>query len=267
MARLRAQRKIVAPLVYAALALPSVAAANVNLEWRVPSQTVRVGETVEAGLYAVSDDETDQPFLLLSVILGWDATVLELIGKIDNGFPSWFGSNFYNDVGLDGLNADCGPDVFCDPYTFLPFNDGDAVYKAFLLSPNPDLQATPEGLLVTTILFTALAPTPGTELQILETAGKKSSTHVSDAGDGGTEIVTGTLGSITLLIAACGTRGDFDGDCRVDLEDIFDFGACLNGPGGGSVTPECEAALFDDDDDADLRDIAAFQREFTGPPE
>ena len=39
--------------------------ANVNLEWRPPFQAAVVGGIVEIGLYAVSDDETDQ---LISIV-------------------------------------------------------------------------------------------------------------------------------------------------------------------------------------------------------
>lgn len=264
MARLRAQTKIIAPLLCAVAALPSEGAANVNLEWRVPSQTVRVGDTVEAGLYAVSDDETDQPFMALDVIVGWDATVLELTGSINDGYPSWAGSGFLNDCSLDGLNAECPTGESCFWSGDIPCNDGDALFQAFVLIPDLDLQATPEGLLVTTFLFTAVAPAPATDLVVVTSSGDFSVTRVLN---GPAENVTGTFGSVTLLIAACGTRGDFDGNCRVDIDDVDEFVGCLSGPGGGPVAPGCEAALFDDDDDADLHDIAAFQREFIGPPE
>lgn len=257
-------RMMSAALFCAVAALPSLASAKINLEWRVSAQTIRVGDTVEAALYAVSDDETNQSFTALDVVFVWDPEALELTGKTDNG-PAILLSSFPNDQGIDGLNADCGPDIFCEPYSFLPFNDGDALFQAYVFLPDPEspLQATPQGLLITTIVFTAIAPTLATELRIVATAGKFSSTKVLNGPVGGN--VTGGLSPLTLSIVACGTRGDFDGNCRVDLDDVQQFGMCLTGPGGGAVEPPCQAADFDDNGHADLRDIAAFQSEFTGP--
>lgn len=243
-----------------AAAPASEAWADVNLEYRTPAQNVRVGETVEVGLYAVSDDGGDQAFAALDAILSWDPDALRLVGRSDNGPYGWLLSSFPNDSGLDGLNADCGEDVFCDPsYTGTPFNDGDALYQAiapFGLDPPP--YATPDGLLVTTILFTAVAATPATELRFLEAAGAGSFTRVLDAEPLGGD-ATGELSSLTLAIAACGSAGDFDGDCIVDLSDFVQFGACLAGPGGGPGEPQCQAADFDDDGDADLHNFAALQ--------
>ncbi len=242
--------------------LASAATANVNLEWRMPRTVLRVGETIEAGLYAVSDDETDQSFTALAVILAWDPLALRLDGKDDNGV-SWGSSSFPPDGCLDQLNFGCcpAPDPCVPAYAALPENDGDALYQSFLFSGSID--ATPEGVLVTTIVFTALAPTEETELRILAQFGSETETWVLNGPAGRP---TGSLGSVALLIAACGTRGDFDGDCRVTWQEDWDpQSVCLEGPGVGPIPPECDFADFTGDEIVDMRDVAAFQREFTGP--
>ena len=58
--------------------------------------------------------------------------------------------------------------------------------------------------------------------------------------------------------------GDFDSDGDADLTDFDALVDCLHGP-GVIVTGACLAADADADQDVDLRDVAAFQREFTGP--
>ena len=150
--------------------LSSVAVANVNLEWRVANPNVRVGDTVRAELYAVSDNDGNQSLIAFRAILAWDSGALELTGADGTGAVDWQFTGFMNDANINRLNADCGPDLFCEPYTGIPFNDGDAVFEAGVLSlPHP--QATPEGLLLITILFRAAAPVSATELTLLPTAG------------------------------------------------------------------------------------------------
>jgi len=65
------------------------------------------------------------------------------------------------------------------------------------------------------------------------------------------------------------TSGDLDGNHEVSLSDVTDFVGCLTGPDDFSHDPLCVAALFDADDDVDLRDVAGFQNRFgfgVGPP-
>ncbi|UCC31559.1 MAG: hypothetical protein JSU86_04625 [Phycisphaerales bacterium] len=251
-------------LVCAAAVAPPRAVAEINLQWRVSAQVVRVGQTVEVGLYAISDDDSDQPFGGIDAILSWDPGVIELVDKIDDGPYAWLTSSFPNDENIESLNADCGAIVFCDPYSGMPFNDGDALYQSVMqFPPNPPPYATPHGLLVTTMRFNAPTATPATEIALLEAVGEQS-TIVVDTEDLGAD-VTGTLESVTLSIAACGSWGDFDGDCGVDLVDFKEFEACLTGPGDTSRGSGCQAADFDDDGDADLRDIGRLQLAFTGP--
>lgn len=78
---------------------------------------------------------------------------------------NWVTSGFPNDSQLDALNADCGPDTFCSPYTGIVFNDGSAFYQAIKQvfcngqqAPAAMAPPAPGSLLVTTFQFQALAP-------------------------------------------------------------------------------------------------------------
>lgn len=252
-------------LLWAASALTPVAVANINLELRTTAKNIRVGDTVEIGLYAVSDSELNQTFDALIVIIAWDPNVLALVSQVDNGF-AWVGlSEFFADGCLDQLNFDCccpdNTDDCCDPpYSGLPENDGNARFDALQIGTPPE--ATPEGLLVTTFVFSAVGPASTTTVWIPESEGEHTQTTVLN---GPAEQPTGTLGTLALSVAACGTRGDFDANCRVDVEnDWLDFVDCLGGPAGDPLPFDCDPADFDGDGFADMRDVAAFQREFTG---
>ena len=59
------------------------------------------------------------------------------------------------------------------------------------------------------------------------------------------------------------SKGDWDRDGDIDLDDYAQFPACLTGPGGG-LGIDCGVFDFDDDTDVDLQDFAAFARSFTG---
>ncbi len=245
-------------------ALPSPASANVDLEFRTRVPFVRVGGTVEVGLYAVSDDGTDQPLAGVDAILSWDPAVLKLIGRINNGPYDWLVSLFPDDSRIDGLNADCSAEVFCTSYTGIPYNDGDALYQVVgrpALDPPP--LATPKGLLVATIVFLVTADAPTTTLGLLEEAGAASATIVADAVFLGADI-TGELRPMELTISPCATLGDFDGDCRVSLLDYERFVPCVTGPAESTSPGDCEVADLDGDVDADLSDVAVLQLIFSG---
>ena len=89
-----------------------LARGNINLLWVPEAQTVNVGDTVQIGLLAVSDDDTDQAIGALQVILAWEPEHLTLTGELANGpYPWWM-------AGLPpgGLNE--------------TWADGDAIYVA-----------------------------------------------------------------------------------------------------------------------------------------
>lgn len=209
--------------------------ANINLELRPVSFAYETCDTVEIGLYAVSDDDTDQVVLGMQVIFIWDPTHLELLDVDNNGPTNWFLSGFFDDSELDGLNN--------------TFDDGDAYYQAAASFGDLPI-ATPEGLLVTTIQFRALAETLGTEIRILpDVRGVVSTIVFGDLG----QDVTGTFGFASISI-----------NPAVDLTDYWSFVACYSGPGSTSPVSNCRCFDSDEDGDVDLADYAWFAATFTG---
>ncbi len=234
----------------------------VALEWRGVLTEVSVGDTIEVALYAVSEDGTEQSVQALDAIVQWDPLVLAFVEKLDDDPVTWAVSTFPNDQGLDRLNADCGPDVFCEPFTEFPYSDGEMFLQNFELPPFQ--VADLDGLFVGTLVFRALTDAVLTEVSLAPTAGKFSFTKVvsGDPLDPG-RIITGALGSIAISVCP---KGDFNASCAADLGDVSDFDLCLVGPHGPfSVTVACREADADGDGDVDLRDFAAFQSAFSGP--
>ena len=242
-------------------ALPAAALANINLELRHSTTAVLVGDTIEVGLYVVSDDGADQPFGGFQVMLGWDADAFMLTDVVE-GDISWLVFR-QDDCAFDGLNNElCPPLPGCiSSGDFPPCNDGDARLDTFSLV---DVIATPEGVLGAKFVFDVIAPAGSASIRIIPMAGPLSETRVL-ANDPQNPIITGTLGELTLSVAACGTHGDFDGDCRIDLPfDYASFAACMDGPDGAPILPACDPADFNGDGVVDMRDAAAFQRAYAG---
>ena len=233
------------------LALSGPALANINLEWRPATSEALVGQTIDIRLYAVSDvDDADQSIGAISAVMSWDPAHLELQENINNGPYFWLLSDFPQDGQADGLND--------------TWRDGNAVYKAWrLLNPDPPAWATDDGLLVTTMRFVALAETRSTELVFIEAYSEQSFTVVLHGLVPGT-VVTGTLAPASVSILPCGSLGDVNGDCNVDLADYAETESCLLGPDGGLLVPECEDADSDGDGDVDLWDFAVLQASSTG---
>jgi hypothetical protein len=126
----------------------------VNLEYRPAQQTVRAGDTVHISLYAVAEGPGDQSVSDIEVVLLWDPLMLAGIERIDNGPYAWFFSDFPGKGGFD-------PDNLNGTH-----EDGNAQYLAARqLAPLAPFFATPEGRLVTTFVFEALAETPATFLE------------------------------------------------------------------------------------------------------
>ncbi len=86
--------------------------------------------------------------------------------------------------------------------------------------------------------------------------------HVFDALTGTrlTPEPVATTGQPTDLVLL--SDFDCDGDGDVDLDDFFDFEACLGGPGGG-LGPGCTCFDLDSSGGVDVRDFAEFQAAFT----
>jgi hypothetical protein len=197
-----------------------------GLELRPPHQgPYIVGETFEIGLYAVSETGIGQPVGAVSVILTWDPSELELLDVIDDGPYDWVSSGFPNDSGLDGLNN-----------TFL---DGNALYEAWgFFPPNPVAIATPGGLLVTTLQFSALGA--GTaQVTVAAQAGSATRTRVLDGETPGLEI-TGGLGlPAEVDIIECTEDAHCnDGEFCNGLERCVGT-ACIAG-----TEPDCDDGVF-----------------------
>ena len=124
--------------------LSPTADALINLEWRCDTPVVGVGDTLELNLYAVSDSTVNQSLYAMDVILTWDPGDLTLLGNVNKGPYVWPTSTF--------------PAV--DPHQLnLSFADGMGQLG------NP-AWATPAGLLITTIQFSAEAWSPVTSVAI-----------------------------------------------------------------------------------------------------
>ncbi len=148
---------------------------------------VTVGDTVEVGLYAVSDNTKTVSVSGVQVVVAWDATRLELTGFVDDGPYDWMMSGFLDDSQADGLNDS--------------LLDGDAFYQAMGQFTVPAEVPPPPGLLITTLQFTALDYDPSTPVTIELELGDYSRTRVFEA-DSANEDVTGVLTPASVTITA-----------------------------------------------------------------
>lgn len=218
----------------------SATRANINLEWRPESQTVQVGDTVNIGLYAVSDDpNTNQSIGAMDVIIAWDPEQMQLLGIDCTGEPGWLYSGFPDDP--YGLNET------------IPPQDGDGIYTALAPLGNP-VDATPEGTLVTTFQFEALSVTEATVLEILESAGSPPGHTVVYSGDTPNTDVTGTLGDAEVTIVCQLCPGDLNGDGVINLIDL----ATLLAHYGTTSGARPRDGDLNCDGDVDLSDLAAL---------
>lgn len=183
------------------------AQAAVNLEFRPASQTVTNNTVVEVELYAVSDNAGNQTVGRLQAVFTWDPTVLRLSGILDNGPYDWLSLGFPNSA----VNA---------PLTSgIPANDGGAAVVALSqFDPNPFADATPAGLLVATLQFTAIDTETDSPVALTANIGSDI-TVVYDIPAGETQMdVTGTLGAPVTVTVICNVNGDCDdaNDCTND---------------------------------------------------
>jgi len=167
--------------------MPGGARGAINLEWRPLEQNAENGAIIAISLYAVSDTGSAQSCGGVDLVLTWDSSHLELLGRIDpceqepcapNTYD-WLQSEFPDDSQLDGLNND--------------LTDGDAFFQALArLGSKEVAYATPGGLLVAIFQFRIL----GTGVSFVEMGTSIGSTHTRVFGGlfPGV-VVTGTLGS------------------------------------------------------------------------
>ncbi len=154
---LRARRSWTAVSLACLLGLSAavpVVRASIDLEWRPLTQTVNLGDPFGIGLYAVSDSGGPEGFSAAQVIMEWDPEYLQLTGNSTAGAIDLMGSSFLpgDSFGINEAN---------------PPADGDAMWVG-MVTFGQERQATPEGVLLTTITFNALALTePGGSLVTL----------------------------------------------------------------------------------------------------
>lgn len=200
----------------------------VELEWRNYPTMASVGETIEVDLYAKSGLSSGVEIDEIEAVLNWDPTILSLKGRQDpcadtnvcfvcpTSFEyNWVLSFFPNDSDLDGLNADCGPDTFCSPWTGFPYNDGTAYYDAIrqvqCTETVPLPLVTDLGLHVTTFQFDVI-------------------------GAGTVDVAIAAQAECELYEKTC-VRGEpgFLGDLCTDDTDCVGSGRCLGGTNPGDL--------------------------------
>ena len=87
---------------------------------------------------------------------------------------------------------------------------------------------------------------------------------VADAGD--PSLTEAAIDEFAVWAIRCGSsKGDFDGDGDVDLDDCAAFPECLVGPLETPGKQACAAFDYDNDGDVDLPDTAKLQRSFDVP--
>jgi len=222
--------------------------AEVNLEWRCTATDIHVGDTVDVGLYAVSDTSGNQLMAGMDVIFVWDPAYLQFVGVVNNGPYSWM---------FSGLAAD-------DPFGLnesIPPQDGDGLYLAQGRWGNLPA-ATPAGLLATTFRFTALERTCGTELRIPATGGEPETETVVWSGSLPGTPITGTLGVIALAIDSppCDAFGDMNCDGLRNGLDIAPFVLAVIDPVAYESAYDCEIVRGDMNGDGwvDAGDVLDF---------
>ncbi len=224
---------------------------NVFYEWRPSVVLAQPGETIDFGLYAVSEDgKSTESISATDVILVWDVDFMEFIQFIDNSPYDWFTTGFPNDSALDGLNND--------------LDDGDFIYSSFAQFFGGFAEATPEGLLVVTMRYTTGSLTLGTDIEVAATRGNFSQTAILSGDIPGLDI-KGRLPTARIRVTTEPyPAGDSNEDGAIDLLDYGDFYACTLVT--GEFPFECRFFDYDVDRDVDIMDYAQFQIDFSDQP-
>ncbi|MHC4786446.1 MAG: hypothetical protein ACYTE6_10830, partial [Planctomycetota bacterium] len=133
------------------LAAVTPAPANVDVEFRTVEGSVAVGEIANVGVYLVSDDQTDQLVSAAQIVLTWEPQYLQLLGVDNTGGPPLMGfPPFPTNLVINEAS---------------PPQDGNAQYVALAYGGMP-VAAPPEGTLLTTFQFQAVADTSGTLVDV-----------------------------------------------------------------------------------------------------
>jgi len=178
----------IAGLALALTSTPTVAA--INLELRPLNQVVFVGDTIDVGLYAVSDDPSVQNSAAIEAILNWNIGFMQLLAADQTGATPFLAAGFLPDS--YNLNTSLA--------------DGDAMFIG--LAPfSGTIPSTPAGTLLSTFQFLALAPTPATPVDIPAFGGSPVGATVVYDGTIPNFSVTGTLTGASITILAIPAPG------------------------------------------------------------
>jgi hypothetical protein len=171
----------------------STALGDINIDLVPVSNVVSVGDVVEIQVYITSDSSVDQFTSAVDMIFSWETSYLQLNGNSQVGAVNLLASGFPSDPwGINDAN---------------PPQSGTGVYTAFAPLGDP-VAATPSGTLLTTLLFTALAATPATYIDILESLGGGTTT-VFDGTQPNTPVTGDLNGTFVTIIPAPGVLGVF----------------------------------------------------------
>lgn len=209
---------------------------DVDLLLQAPT-TVPVGGVLEVELRAHAV-KADTRFTMVTAVIQWDATRLELLDHGDTGPYDWF----YMPPGVNGW-LDYGDGGLDDMDYNNTWTDGTAGWCAAAQFDTMPV-ATVDGLPVVTLRFRALAAGPtGVWLTGLKNPFMMTEVYAADVGG---------LGILRRARACVVTV--------VPLPAYVDFAASMRGPAVGRES----ATDLDDDGDVDLEDYARFQNAFVG---
>jgi hypothetical protein len=159
--------------------------AFIGVEFRAERTSVNPGDSVRIGVYAVAQDSPVEPLAAAQVIFSWSPAHLRLTGLSQAGAVNLLASAFPSPDAY-GLN-EANPPL-----------DGSGMYVAFAPLGHP-VGAVPSGTLLTTLLFQAMAPTPGTSIEILARAGDPEGHTTVFDGVVPNRDVTGELGAPVVI--------------------------------------------------------------------
>ncbi|MHC5006544.1 MAG: EF-hand domain-containing protein [Planctomycetota bacterium] len=213
-----AVKAIVATGVLLAATTPTLA--NVNVEFRTVEDSVAVGGTANVGVYLVSDSDSDQYVASAEIVFTWEPQYLQLLGVDTTGGPPLMGFPPFPD-NLPLNESD-------------PPQDGDGMYIALAYGGVP-VEAPPQGTLLTTFQFEAMAETSGTLVDVVASLSNPPGTTVIWDGTIPNYPVTGTLtGDVVVVGDEVGgetCRSDVDGDGEVGVADFLDILAAWGAAG------------------------------------
>lgn len=182
--RPRHVHRFLALLAAASMAFSAQASVDVTLISDTP--VAEVGQTV--GIRVQLSSPGPSAIAAAQVVFAWDPAELRLLGLSNAGAASLLTS---------GLPS---PDPYGLNEAPIP-NDGNGLYLAFArLGHALGVSEEGESVLLTTLLFETLTPTPDAEVTILASAGSPPGrTAVFDGATPNTD-VTGALSSATLIV-------------------------------------------------------------------